>query len=151
MMSSTVFGTVLSLVHARIGVSLSLASHSGSMVNLNPAQVFIGEPLPEHWQIPGKLWHFLRAIVCWQVWKDRNAHFIGGKPLDPKKVKYTAWHRLGIYLCVEWRNLVKQIKSEKMRYGEAELAMQSQFGSNPALWNLHELILEVPPVPPRPP
>lgn len=134
------------------GGILGLASRGGLLlVNLDPAQIFIGEPLPENWHIPDKLWQFMRAIVCWQIWKDRNAHFIEGQRSDPEKVIHTAWHRLGIYLRVEWRALVKQIKSGKIRYGEAELAMQSQFGSNPALWNIHELTLEVPPVPPRPP
>lgn len=131
---------------------LGLASRSGSQnVNLNLAQVFIGDSLPKNWQIPGKFWQFIGAIVCWQVWKDRNAHFIEGKRSDPNKVIHMAWNCLGIYLRVEWRTLMKKIKSRKLSFGDAELAMQSQFGSNPALWNIHELNLKVPPVPPRPP
>lgn len=96
-----------------------MVSRNGSVINLNPAQIFIGESLPEGWQIPSKFWQFIRAIVSWQIWKDRNAHFIEGKRSDPDKVIYMAWHRLGIYLRVEWRALGIKIKSGKISYGEA--------------------------------
>lgn len=131
---------------------LGLAARPGSHnVNLNSAHVFIAAPLLKEWHAPGKLWNLLRAVVCWQVWKDRNLHFFEGKRSDPIKIIHASWHRIGIYIRMEWRTLVKKIKSGKINYGEAELAMQAQFGSNPAVWNIHELTLEVPPVPPRPP
>lgn len=113
---------------------------------LSPANVLIAEPLPVDWGIQGKFWHVLRAVLCWQLWKDRNVHFFKGKQSNPVAVIYKAWHRMGVYMRMEWRSFAKEVREGKITYGEAELAMQAQFGSNPAFWSLHELILEVPPV-----
>lgn len=55
-------------------------------ISLNPAQVLIADPLPADWCIPEKLWHVLRAIICWQLWKDLNEHFFERKRLDPHSV-----------------------------------------------------------------
>lgn len=103
-----------------------------------------------HWGTAAGRLAYTRQILAIHS-SDRLLASVEGTRPDPDKVIYTAWHRLGIYLRVVWRTLVKKIKSGKLRYGEAELAMRAQFGSNPAVWNIHELTLDVPPVPPRPP
>lgn len=120
-------------------------------VRLTPAQIFISDPLPVAWGVQENFWQVLREILCWQVWKNRNEHCFEGTPSDPNKVIHKAWHRLGIYLRLEWCTLVNRVRSANISFDEVKLAMQAQFGSNPSIWNLHEWTLQVPPVPPRPP
>lgn len=52
-----------------------------------------------------------------------------------------------MYLREEWRYLVRKVNTGKPSAPEAEQVMHAQFDSNPALWNLHDIILQVPPVP----
>lgn len=44
--------------------------------------ILIAEVLPLSREIPARLWHTLRAIICWIIWKDRNNHLFGGKHSD---------------------------------------------------------------------
>lgn len=128
---------------------LDIASPSNAVAAvLSPAQVFIAEPLPANWRAPAKLWQTLHAILCWQIWKNCNEHFLAGMRSDSHRVIYKSWHCFGIYIWLDWQSKVKRIRFGKLRYGEAETSMQAQFGSNPAIWSLHEMILQVPPVPP---
>lgn len=129
----------------------SVASLGPGYVRVTPAQIFIADPLPTDWGVPEQMWHLLRAVMCWQLRKDKNEHIFEGTRSDPVKVICKSWHRLGMYIRLEWRSLSNRVRLEKITYVEAEAAMKSQFGSNPAIWNLHERILQVPPVPPRPP
>lgn len=56
---------------------LSLASTNRTAhIALLPANIFVAWPLPLEWQIPPGLWLILRPILCWQIWKDRNGHYL---------------------------------------------------------------------------
>lgn len=101
--------------------------------------------------MPERFWQLLRAILCWQVWKDRNGHLLANKPASQQRVIKKSWHRLGVYLRKEWRYLGRKVHQGKITFDEAEHTMQTYFGSNPSIRNLHRLTLQVPPVPPRPP
>lgn len=46
--------------------------------------------------------------------------------------------------------LVRKVKLGKITSIEAENGMHTQFGSNPIMWSLHGIVLQVPSVPPRP-
>lgn len=129
----------------------AVAHGNRTPINLDPAHIFIAVPIPEEWHIPLRFWHLMRVIICWQIWKDRNVHFFEGKRSVCETVIHKSWHRLGLYLRLEWKSLYNRVRQGKITFGDAETAMRNQFGSNPAIWNLHEHILQVPPVPPRPP
>lgn len=130
---------------------LGTASLPGpGLVRLTPAQIFIADSLPVEWRVSEKLWQLLWAIVCWQVWKDRNEHIFEGKSSDPINVIHKSWLRLGMYIRLEWNTLVNRVRLGKISFDEAKVAMHAQFGSDPSIWNLHEWTLQVPPVPPRP-
>lgn len=131
---------------------LTATSRNGSTCSgLLPSNVFLADPLPDHWQIPERFWQILRAVVCWQIWKDRNCHYLDDKPASAQRVIRKSWHRLRVYLHKEWRYIARKVQMGKISIEEAENTMHQYFGSNPSIWNLHALTLEVPPVPPRPP
>lgn len=88
-------------------------------IRLCPAHVFIAAPLPEDWIVPDKLWHILKAILCWQIWKNRNKHYMAGKPATATKIIRKSWHRLGVYIRKEWRFLLKQVELGKINVDEA--------------------------------
>lgn len=48
-------------------------------IRLGLEHVLIGEALPSQWDVPDKLWHTLRAILCWIIWKDHNDQVLGGE------------------------------------------------------------------------
>lgn len=75
---------------------------------------------------------------------------MANKPTDHHREIHKSWHRLGIYLRKEWLFLVRKVHLGKITSFEAENIMHSDFGVNQAIWNLHG-VLQVPPVPPRPP
>lgn len=126
-------------------------SNQGARILLSPEQVFIAVPLPNAWLVPDRLWQILKAILCWQIWKNRNAHYMAGKQASTQKIIRKSWHRLGIYLRKEWRFLARKVELGKLSMEEATSTMKSQFSSCPSIWNLHGVTLQVPPVPPRPP
>lgn len=131
---------------------LTASSRNGSNCSgLLPSNVFLADPLPEQWQVPERFWQILRAVVCRQIWKDRNSHYLADKPASSQRVIRKSWHRLRVYLHKEWRYLARKVQMGKMSLEEAENTMHKYFGSNPSIWNLHALTLQVPPVPPRPP
>lgn len=109
--------------------------------------VLIVDPLLVEWSVLDKFWQVLRGILCWQIWKNQNKHFLADKRSDSVTVIYKSWRQLGIYIRLEWSSLIRKFRLGKTTFGDAELAMQSQFGSNPAIWNLLEMVLQVPPVP----
>lgn len=119
--------------------------------SLEPAHVFVASPLPAEWMIPGRMWHILRAVICWQVWKTRNEHYMANRPSDPGRSIRKAWHRFSIYLRKEWAYLRRKIGSGRISLAEAETTMQSYFGKNQEIWKLQGVTIQVPPVPPRPP
>lgn len=64
-----IWGCEISKQCWRLGEFLleSVATTGHSDIRLTPAQIFIAEPLPVEWKIPGKFWHVVRAILCWQI------------------------------------------------------------------------------------
>lgn len=135
--------------------STIMQSSSMSMtmvVQLRPKHVFVAAPLPLEWHGPEKLRHLLKAILCWQIWKNRNTHFMAGKPVDARKIIRKFCHRLSVYIFKDWRSLLTQIHLGKIMVAEAEKQLHSSFGSDTNIWNLHDgLMLQVPLVPLRPP
>lgn len=47
-------------------------------LHLRADHVILATALPQAWEVPFQLWHSIRAILCWLIWKDRNAHVFGG-------------------------------------------------------------------------
>lgn len=127
------------------------ASNREANIVLRPEHIFIASPLSDDWRVPDRLWQILKAVLCWQIWKNLNAHFMAGKPATTEKVIRKAWHRLGMYIRKEWRFLGRKIEADKITVEEAQQLMLSRFGACPLIWNLHGLTLQIPPVPPRPP
>lgn len=39
-------------------------------LTLLPAHVLVAAPIPDVWDVQVRLWHILRAIMCWLIWKD---------------------------------------------------------------------------------
>lgn len=127
------------------------AGDTHDQITLQPAHVFMAHPLPDHWHYPERLWHLLKAILCWQIWKNRNEHYLAAQPANSLRVIRKSWARLGTYLRKEWRFLGRKVDLGKLTALEAEHLMYSRFGACPDIWNLHGITLQVPPVPPRPP
>lgn len=81
---------------------LTESSNNGTLcTGLLPANVFIAQPLPPHWQVPELLWQILRAVLCWQIWNDRNGHYLADKPASQHRIISKSWHRI---LGVEWNS-----------------------------------------------
>lgn len=152
-----VWGCPLSQPCWQWGMGLLTASseirHSGGGLQgtLQPAHVFVASPLPVNWMIPGRFWQILRAVICWQVWKARNEHCLANRPSDPRRTIRKSWHRFSMYLRKEWAHLRRKIQSGRVNLAEAKRIMESQFGTNQEIWQLHGLVIQVPAVPPRPP
>lgn len=85
---------------------LTTSFDNGSLcAGLLPGHVFLAQPLPEQWQVPERFWKILRATICWQIWKDRNGHYL---------VIKKSWQQLGVYLRKEWRFLVRKVQLGKI-------------------------------------
>lgn len=65
---------------------------------LQPAHIIIAETLPEAWETLDSLWHTLRAVMCWVIWKDRNNHFFRAETSNSHCMISLAWNHLGIYI-----------------------------------------------------
>lgn len=63
-------------------------------IQLSPAHIFVAAPLPHAWLLPDKLWQILKAILCWQIWKNCNAHNSARKPVNAQKIIQKSWHLL---------------------------------------------------------
>lgn len=104
-MSHIAFGHVPYLNCAGNGgesILRSTAANASANICLKPKHIFIASPLPPAWLVPEMLWHILKAIICWKIWKNRNAHYLAGKPADAHRVIRKSWHRFGVYIRKEW-------------------------------------------------
>lgn len=101
---------------------------ANSRIEIKPEHVFVAHPLPSQWQCPERLWHVLKAILCWQIWKNRNEHYMADQPADAQRVIRKAWARLGIYLRKEWSYLGRRVTLGRMTATEAEALMYTQYG-----------------------
>lgn len=119
--------------------------------SLEPKHIFLASPLPVEWRIPNRIWHLLRAIISWQVWKTQNEHYMANRRSDPHRTIRKSWHRLSMYIRKEWAYLKVKIRNGRISLAKAEHIMQLQFGTNQEIWALHDMVIQVPPVPPRPP
>lgn len=80
---------------------LQIAAHPSNVhFVLQPAHIMLADPLPMAWDLPMQLWHTLRAILCWLIWKDRNGHVSDRERSDSQGVIALAWHRLGLYMQI---------------------------------------------------
>lgn len=61
------------------------------------------------------------------------------------------WHRLTVYMQIAWRQLRQKVRLEQLQFSDARALMAAKFGIEGRLWSLHEIALQVLPVPPRPP
>lgn len=117
---------------------------------LQPKHVLVAAPLRVKWKIPAKFWQILR-VICWQVWKARKEHYMANRTTDHRQTIPKSWHRFSMYLRKEWKHLTRKIHRGRISLAKAELRMQSLFGNNLEIWHLQGLLIQVPPVPPRPP
>lgn len=76
---------------------------------------------------------------------------LGGAQFDYHRIIGLAWNRLAVYMNLAWRHLRQKVRQDQLLLSEARALMAAQFGLEGKLWSLHELALQVPPVPPRPP
>lgn len=75
-----------------------------------PPSPCVYHPTATDTMAPDKFWQILRAVICWQIWKDRNhGHFLAAKPDNQHRIIRKSWHRLGVYLRKEWRYLVRKV------------------------------------------
>lgn len=139
-------------------LAMGFAYHSGHLpregglqVTLTPAHVLLGQPLPAEWKTPENFWAILRPVLCWQVWKSGNEHFMADRRSDHRRTIRKSWHRIGMYLRKEWRHISKKVHLGRISLIEVTSRMHSQFGSNMEIWDLHGLVLQIPSVPPRRP
>lgn len=85
-----------------------------SPIHLRPEHVLIASPFPSEWAVPSQLWHSLRAILCWLIWKDRNSHVFGGDRSNVHRVCGLAWQRLTVYMHVAWRQLRERVRQDRL-------------------------------------
>lgn len=62
--------------------------------------------LPDHWNVPARLWHIVRAAMCWILWKDRNNCLFTARSSDLDVVIHRTWHRIGTYIRLEWQKFL---------------------------------------------
>lgn len=58
------------------------SGNAHNQITLLPEHIFMAQPLPAHWQSPERLWQILKAIVSWQIWKNRNEHYMAAQPAN---------------------------------------------------------------------
>lgn len=121
-------------------------------IRLLPAQVFIADNLPVAWETPARLWHTLRAVMCWGIWKERNHQVFRGDIFCTRRVMIgLAWHRIGMYISAAWSSLLTQVQLHRLTLAEARDRMDCFFGAERKLWILQDIKIQIAPVPPRPP
>lgn len=118
---------------------------------LTAAQVLIAEDIPVTWNSPKRLWHTIRAVMCWLIWKQRNNQVFSGDQFSSQRVIGLVWHRIGIYIRAAWTDLLSQVRSGRITVTDARERMIAFFGPEGKAWSLHDLKVQVPQVPPRPP
>jgi hypothetical protein len=104
------------------------AAQAQENLELNFEHVLLAEELPADLKIPKKFWAIVRAVSSWEIWKARCKHYMENHHAAPAKIK------------------TGQLDPDK-----AKMDMQRDFGTNTQIWYFHEIRLQVPPVPPRPP
>lgn len=66
---------------------LTVTSTNGTGCNgLLPKHVLVAQPLHDQWQVPECFWQILIAVICWQIWKDRNCHCLANQPASQHRV-----------------------------------------------------------------
>lgn len=119
-----------------------VADRTVHAIQLLPEHLFVAESLPDQWDVPLIFWHIVRAVVAWQLWKDRCSHCIVGTPSDAQAVISKSWCRIGVYLRLEWQNYRKQIREGTVWVIEARERFAISFGPE-GRWSLHVLTLQV--------
>lgn len=91
-----IWSCVISVQSWNWGSSLLKASSPNhtAQIQLSPAHIFMAAPLTDSLLVPDKLWQILKAILYWQIWKNRNAHYMAGKPANTQKIIRKSWHLL---------------------------------------------------------
>lgn len=131
---------------------LSLASDlDHPAIVLRPEHVVMTAALPAAWEVPTRLWQTLCAVLCWNIWKDRNNHIFGNVRSSVQRTIRLSWHRLSIYLQMAWQMFRRRIHTGELTVEEARMRMAALYRREGRLWSLHEVSLQVLPVPPRPP
>lgn len=74
----------------------------------------------------------------------------GNEQSDCNRVIALAWKRLCLYMQMAWKKLVFQVRQDRLSLIEAKALMEAQYGSEGTIWTLHEITLQVAPVPPGP-
>lgn len=98
------------------------SGNGNARIELLPDHVFVAHPLLN---IGRYLKRDLKAVICWQIWKDRNGHYLAVKPASAHRIIRESWHRISIYICKKWRFLVTRVHQGKVNFTEAEQLMHS--------------------------
>lgn len=117
---------------------LGLVARPNTQIVIEPSHMILAIVLPEEWAIPCKLWQFLRAILCWLIWKERNACIFTAQAAAPEQVIQHAWHRLGAYIRVKWAHLLQKVCKEEMTFADACESMSFHFGTRGVLWDMED-------------
>lgn len=127
------------------------AAQAQANLELNFQHVLLAEELPADLKISKKVWAIVRAVSCWEIWKARCKHYMENHHAAPATVIRNIWRRIGRYLRLFWSQKRAKIKTGQLDPDKAKMDMQRDFGTNTQIWYFHEIRLQVPPVPPRPP
>lgn len=126
-----------------------LPQHSRN-VRHSPAHALVAEALPLQWEIPVRLWHTMRAVICWVIWKERNSHVFNGEISNSHRMIGQSWSQIGMYDKAAWHDLLTKVRAHELTLPEATDRMADQFGNPGKIWSLHNIQLQVSQVPPRP-
>lgn len=89
--------------------------------------------------------------MCWVIWNDRNMQIFEGRRSEVERITGIAWHRISLYLKVAWKDLLGRVRNAPSRLRKLEKlwffnSVRKEYSGHA----LHELILQVPLVLPRP-
>lgn len=116
-MSHIAFGPVRS--HSDVGFGANRSSgHLTTILKLTFALGQSKFSLRHLFQLIGS--YLRNSNSCWQIRKNRNAHYLADKPADAEKVIRKSWHRFSIYIRKEWRFLLRKVHLGKIDLSDAE-------------------------------
>lgn len=111
--------------------------------------VLIAEALPTSWETPDKFWKILRAVNVLSDMERQEQYNVWGRSIEVQQIIKLAWHRIGIFFIIAWKDLLHEVKTGDFSLLEVWAQMASHFREEGKLWTLHEVSLQVPPNSPQ--
>lgn len=109
---------------------------------IEPAQALLGAKLRGcHRLSPLILWHILRGLVIFEIWKSRNELAFDEVVVSSVGMICRIWHQLRVYLQVEWGKLVGAVKQGKLSLVEIRRLFYRDFGGAAELYTVEGLKL----------